>query len=100
MDSMDELDLEEAESRLALYREYREAARVFSYYVETELRAYLANEVVVDAVPAPGSTYFKVTMTDVWIYEAERHHQQRFVPEVVVYEVGPVHVQRLRGDEE
>ena len=80
-----------------LYNEYRDAIRVFAFYVETELRAYLCNDVEVEPVPAPGGTYFKVTLTDTWIYEAER--PQRFVPEVVVYEVGPVHVQRLRGDE-
>jgi hypothetical protein len=97
VDSIDELDMYEAEKRLALYNEYRDAIRVFAYYVETELRAYLCNDVQVEAVPTPGNTYFKVTLTDTWIYEAER--PQRFVPEVVVYEVGPVHVQRLRGDE-
>lgn len=98
VDSIDELDMYEAEKRLALYNEYRDAIRVFTFYVETELRAYLCNRVDVDPVPAPGGTYFKVTLTDAWIYEAER--PQRFVPEVVIYEVGPVHVQRLRGDEE
>ncbi len=98
MDSIDELDMYEAEKRLALYNEYRDAIRVFAYYVETELRAYLCNGVDVDPVPAPGGTYFKVTLTDAWIYEAER--PQRFVQEVIVYEVGPVHVQRLRSEEE
>ena len=98
MDSIDELDMYEAEKRLALYNEYRDATRVFAYYVETELRAYLSNEVDVEPVPAPGGTYFKVTLTDVWIYEAERPN--RFVPQVVIYEVGPVHVQRLRSEDE
>ena len=32
------------------------------------------------------------------MYEAER--PQRFVPEVEIYEVGPVHVQKLRGEDE
>ena len=97
MDSIDELDMYEAEKRLKLYNEYQDAITVFAYYVETELRAYLCNAVVVDPVPAPGGTYFKVTLTDVWIYEAER--PQRFVPEVIIHEVGPVHVQKLRvGD--
>ena len=98
MDSIDELDMYEAEKRLALYNKYRDATRVFAYYIETELRAYLSNEVDVEPVPAPGGTYFKVTLTDVWIYEAERPN--RFVPEVVIYEVGPVHVQRLRAEDE
>jgi len=97
VDSIDELDMYEAEKRLALHNEYRDVIRVFLYYVETELRAYLCNGVDVEPVAAPGGTYFKVTLTDSWIYEAER--PQRFVPEVVIYEVGPVHVQRLRVDE-
>lgn len=97
MDHIDELDMYEAEKRLALYNEYRDAIRVFTYYVETELRAYLCNGVDVEPVEAPGGTYFKVTLTDTWIYEAER--PQRFVPEVVIYEVGPVHVQRVRTEE-
>lgn len=98
MDSIDELDMYEAEKRLALYNEYRDAARVFTYYVETELRAYLANEVEVEPVNGSGGVFFKVTMTDVWIYEAERIN--RFVPETIIYAVGDVHVQRLKSDGE
>jgi hypothetical protein len=97
MDSIDELDMFEAERRLALYNEYRDAARVFTYYIETELRAYLANGVDVDPVPGPGGVFFKVTLTDVWIYEAERLN--RFVPETVIYSVNDVHVQRLKTEE-
>lgn len=98
MDSIDELDLFEAERRLALYNEYRDAARVFTYYIETELRAYLANEVDVEPVVTSGGAYFKVTLTDVWIYEAERIN--RFVPETVIYSVNDVHVQKLKNDDE
>lgn len=98
MDSIDELDMFEAERRLALYNEYRDAARLFKYYIETELRAYLANGVDVEPVTGPGGVYFKVTLTDVWIYEAERIN--RFVTETVIYSVNDVHVQRLQGEEE
>lgn len=97
MDSIDELDMFEADRRLALYNEYRDAARVFTYYVETELRAYLANDVAVEPVSGAGGTYFKVTLTDVWIYEAER--MNRFVPETVIYSVNDVHVQTLKNGE-
>lgn len=97
MDSIDELDMFEAERRLALYNEYREAARIFQYYIETELRAYLANGADVEPVVGPAGAYFKVTLRDVWIYEAER--MNRFVPEVVIYSVNDVHVQRLKDDE-
>lgn len=97
MDSIDELDMYEAEKRLALYNEYRDAARVFTYYIETELRAYLANDVKVEPHSAEGGVYFKVTLTDVWIYEAERLN--RFVPETLIYSMGDVHVQRLKTEE-
>jgi len=97
MDSIDELDMYEAEKRLALYNEYRDAARVFTYYVETELRAYLANEVTVTPHNEGGGVYFEVRMLDVWIYEAERLN--RFVPEASVWAIGDVHVQKLRGEE-
>ncbi len=96
MDSIDELDMFEAERRLALYNEYRDAARVFEYYIETELRAYLANGVEVEPVGGSAGAYFKVTLRDVWIYEAERLN--RFVPEVVIYSVNDVHVQKLKDD--
>ena len=97
MDSIDELDMYEAEKRLKLYNEYQDAIRVFAYYVETELRAYLANGVDVEPVSGPGGVYFKVTLTDVWIYEAERLN--RFVPETIIYSVNDVHVQKLKGEE-
>jgi hypothetical protein len=97
MDSIDELDMYEAEKRLALYNEYRDAARVFTYYIETELRAYLANEVQVEPQNGPGGVFFKVVLTDVWIYEAERLN--RFVPETTIWSVNDVHVQKLRGEE-
>jgi hypothetical protein len=97
VDDIDELDMREAQLRMKLYDEYRDAVKVFSHYVETELRAYLANEVTVEPQNGPGGLFFKVTLTDVWIYEAERIN--RFVPEVVVYSVNDVHVQRLREEE-
>ncbi|MDO8848732.1 MAG: DUF2469 family protein [Coriobacteriia bacterium] len=97
MDSIDELDMFEADRRLALYNEYRDAAKLFKYYIETELRAYLANGAVVEPVSTPGGAYFKVTLTDVWIYEAERIN--RFVPETVIYSVNDVHVQTLKAEE-
>jgi hypothetical protein len=98
MDDIDELDMREAQLRIKLYDEYRDAARVFAYYVETELRAYLANEVIVEPSSGSGGLFFKVTLKDVWIYEAERLN--RFVPEVTVYSVNDVHVQKLKDDKE
>lgn len=98
MDEIDELDMREAQLRMKLYDEYRDAARVFNYYVETELRAYLANEVEVEPVGSGAGAYFKVMLTDVWIYEAERLN--RFVPEVTIWSVNDVHVQRLKAEDE
>lgn len=98
MDDIDELDMREAQLRIKLYDEYREAARIFSFYVETELRAYLANEVAVEPTTGGTGLFFKVTLKDVWIYEAERLN--RFVPEVVVYSVNDVHVQKLKDEKE
>jgi hypothetical protein len=97
MDDIDELDMREAEFRLKLYDEYRDAVRVFTYYVETELRAYLCNKVDVEPTIAPGGAYFHVVLQDVWIYEAERLN--RFVPDVEIWSVNDVHVQRLKVDE-
>jgi hypothetical protein len=98
MDDIDELDMREAQLRIKLYDEYRDAARVYKYYVETELRAYLADEVEVEPVTSAGGAYFKVTLKDVWIYEAERLN--RSVPEVTIWSVNDVHVQRLKGEDE
>ena len=98
MDSIDKLELLEADNSLTLYGEFKEALRVFKYHVDTDLRTYLANDVAVETVAAGESFYFKVTLTDAWVYEAAR--SQRFVPEVVLYEVTPVHIQRLREDDD
>lgn len=86
----------EAEARLKLYTEYRDAITSFTYYVETELRAYLADTVSVEPQGGAEGAYFKVVLNDVWIYEAERPN--RFVPEVVIYSVNDVHVQRLKAE--
>lgn len=97
MDSIDELDMHEAQMRLTLYNEYRDAVRLFAWYVETELRAYLCNDVTVTPHASDGGVYFEVSMNDVWIYEAERI--SRFVPEAKVWAMSDVHVQRLKGEE-
>ena len=97
MDSIDELDLYEADRRLKLYTEYQDVSRMFMYYVETELRAYLCNEYDVEPHEGSSGVYFKVTLHDVWIYEAERI--SRFVPEAIIWSVNDVHVQRLKDEE-
>lgn len=98
MDSIDKLEMLEAENSLALYAEFKDALNVFRYHVDTDLRTYLANGVTVETVNAGDGFYFKVTLTDAWVYEAAR--SQRFVPEVTLYAMTPVHLQRLREDDE
>ena len=98
MDSIDKLEMLEADNSLALYAEFKEALKVFKYHIDTDLRTYLANGVSIETVSAGDSFYFKVTLTDAWVYEVAR--SQRFVPEVTLYEVTPVHIQRLREDDE
>lgn len=98
MDSVDKLELLEADNDLAVYSEFREAIKVFRYHIDTDLRTYLCNEVDVEPVSLEhGGVYFKVTLTDAWVYEAAR--AQRFVPEVTLYEMTPVHIQRLREND-
>ncbi|MDR0847563.1 MAG: DUF2469 family protein, partial [Propionibacteriaceae bacterium] len=41
--SVDDLESYEAESELALYKEYRDVVGIFRYAVETERRFYLCN---------------------------------------------------------
>lgn len=96
-DSIEELDQYEADRRLELYSEYRDVAKIFKYYVETELRAYLANHCEVEPIASGGATLLKVTLRDVWIYEAERVNRQ--VPETLIWSFTDVHVQRLQDDE-
>jgi hypothetical protein len=97
MDSVDKLDLLEADYSLSLYNEFKEAIKVFKYHIDTDLRTYLANDIAIETLMVGDGFYFKVTLTDAWVYEAAR--TQRFVPEVTLYEITPVHVQRLREDD-
>ena len=43
--SAEDLDNYETDAELALYREYRDVIKLFTYVVETERRFYLANKV-------------------------------------------------------
>jgi hypothetical protein len=52
----------------------------------------------VEPVGSGSGVYFKVTLKDVWIYEAERLN--RFVPDVTIWSVNDVHVQRLKAEGE
>ena len=43
--SAEDLDNYETDAELALYKEYRDVIKLFTYVVETERRFYLANKV-------------------------------------------------------
>lgn len=49
--SAEDLDNYETDAELALYREYRDVIKLFTYVVETERRFYLANKVDSTCVP-------------------------------------------------
>ncbi|HAM23938.1 MAG TPA: DUF2469 domain-containing protein [Actinobacteria bacterium] len=68
-------DLEdfEAESELALYREYRDVYPMFRFAVETDQRFYLCNSVEVEQKStATGQVYFEIQVEDAWIWDSRR----------------------------
>lgn len=49
--SAEDLDNYETDAELALYKEYRDVIKLFTYVVETERRFYLANKSISMCVP-------------------------------------------------
>ncbi len=91
---MSEIEEFEAESELALYREYRDVVKIFRYVVETERRFYLANNVDVKVhASSGGDIFFEVTMTDAWVWDIYR--TSRFVRSVRVVTFKDVNVEEL-----
>ena len=62
--SAEDLDNYETDAELALYREYRDVIKLFTYVVETERRFYLANKVDFNVRSAGQDVYFDVQLTD------------------------------------
>ena len=58
--SAEDLDNYETDAELALYREYRDVIKLFTYVVETERRFYLANKVDFNVRSAGQDVYFDV----------------------------------------
>lgn len=88
----EELDLFEADLELALYREYRDVVRMFTYVVETERRFYLCNEVSVQ--PHEGrDLWFELELRDAWVWDMYR--SSRFVRHVRVLTFRDVNVEEL-----
>ena len=72
-------DLEDYESELEfqLYREYKDVCPMFRYWVETERRSYLANEVDIEVRTEGSRTWFEVELRDAWAFDLYR--KNRFV---------------------
>ncbi|ADH92314.1 DUF2469 family protein [Arcanobacterium haemolyticum] len=91
---MGELENYEAESELALYREYRDVVNLFRFVVETERRFYLANDVDVKVrASAAGDIFFEVMLKDAWVWDIYR--PSRFIREARVVTFKDVNVEEL-----
>ena len=76
--SAEDLDNYETDAELALYKEYRDVIKLFTYVVETERRFYLANKVDFNVRSAGQDVYFDVRLTDAWaIFQGTRHRCHR-----------------------
>ena len=75
--SAEDLDNYETDAELALYKEYRDVIKLFTYVVETERRFYLANKVDFNVRSAGQDVYFDVQLTDAWVWDIYR--SSRFV---------------------
>ena len=93
--SAEDLERYETEIELQLYREYRDVLPMFSYVVETERRFYLANGVEVHTENAGGTPYFRLELTDAWVWDMYR--PARFVTNVRVLTSKDVNIEELAG---
>jgi hypothetical protein len=91
--SAEDLEAYESEAELALYREYRDVVKLFSYVVETERRFYLANQVDLHVRSAGGEVFFEVAMADAWVWDVYR--TARFVRTVRVVTFKDVNIEEL-----
>lgn len=82
--SAEDLERYEAESELALFREYRDVIGMFHYVVETDRRSYLANKV--ERLPGSrrgeGGEIVEYELTDAWVWDMYR--QSRFLAKVTI----------------
>jgi hypothetical protein len=91
--STEDLEDYESEVELQLYREYKDVCPMFRYWVETERRSYLANEVDVDVRTEGGRTYFAVELRDAWVLDMFRTN--RFLPRTRLLSFKDVVVEEL-----
>lgn len=91
--SAEDLDNYETDAELALYREYRDVIKLFTYVVETERRFYLANKVDFNVRSAGQDVYFDVQLTDAWVWDVYR--SSRFVKSVRIVTFKDVNVEEV-----
>jgi hypothetical protein len=93
-----DLEAYENDLELALYREYRDVARMFTYVVETERRFYLANAVEITPRNIGDDVYFELHLRDAWVWDMYR--PARFIKEVRVLTFRDVNVEELAHEDE
>ncbi|MCD2497147.1 MULTISPECIES: DUF2469 domain-containing protein [Microbacterium] len=93
-DAFDDYD---RELELALFREYRDVVRQFTYVIETERRFYLANDVQLERRDSEHDFYFELTMKDVWVWDIYR--ADRFVKSVRVLTFKDVNIEELSSSD-
>lgn len=93
--SAEDLERYETEIELQLYREYRDVLPLFRYVVESERRFYLANNVDVRVENEGGQIYFRIEMSDAWVWDMYR--PARFVTNVRVLTFRDVNIEELAG---
>jgi len=94
--SAEDLERYETEIELQLYKEYRDVLPMFAYVVETERRFYLANGVNMNVENEGGQVYFRLELTDAWVWDMYR--PARFVTTVRIYTSKDVNIEELGKD--
>lgn len=95
--STEDLEDYEAEVELQLYREYRDVCPMFRYWIETERRSYLANDVDVQVHDDGTRTYFELTLRDAWVLDMFRTN--RFLPSTRVLAFKDLVIEELPKDD-
>lgn len=95
--STEDLEDYESEVELQLYREYRDVCHLFRYWVETERRSYLANDVDVQVKSEGGRTWFEIQLRDAWVLDMFRTN--RFLTATRVFAFKDVVVEELPREE-
>ena len=84
--SAEDLDNYETDAELALYKEYRDVIKLFTYVVE--------NKVDFNVRSAGQDVYFDVRLTDAWVWDVYR--SSRFVKNVRIVTFKDVNVEEVQ----